>query len=176
LVFDSAGRLYFTDPGQSGLHMPNGRVYRYDLNADRLDLLLDTGPSPNGLVLNSAEDVLFVAMTRGNCVWRLPLMADGGVSKVGLFVQISGGLSGPDGLALDDADGLWVAHAGAGCVWGFSRMGEPLYRVVSPTGLTTTNVAFGGEDGADLYITSSDTGDILRARTPVSGRSMFSHA
>ena len=173
LVFDSAGKLYFTDQGQSGMHMPNGRVYRYDLDRDRLDLLLDNGPSPNGLVLNAAEDALYVAMTRGNSVWRLPLMADGAASKVGVFVQLSGGLSGPDGTALDRDGGLWVAHAGNGCVWGFSERGAPLSRIVSTTGLTTTNIAFGGPENGTLYITESDTGHVLRAKTPVSGAVMF---
>lgn len=175
LIFDSRGKLYFTDQGQSGLHMPNGRVYRYDLEADRLDLLLDTGPSPNGLVLNAEEDALYVAMTRGNSVWRLPLMADGTVSKVGVFVQLSGGLSGPDGMAPDMTGGLWVAHAGNGCVWGFSRLGAPLWRVVSVTGLTTTNLAFGGDGNAELFVTESDTGHILRTAVPVAGRPLVSH-
>jgi gluconolactonase len=176
LVFGNDGRLYFTDQGQSGMHMPNGRVYRYDLESERLDLLLDTGQSPNGLVLNAGEDALYVAMTRGNSVWRLPFMADGAVSKVGVFVQISGGLSGPDGLALDETGGLWVAHAGNGCVWGFSRLGAPLYRVVSQSGLTTTNIAFGGDDRSELFITQSDTGEILRAPVPVRGKPMYTFA
>ncbi len=173
LVFDSTGRLYFTDQGQSGMHMPNGRVYRYDIDRDRLDLLLDNGPSPNGLVLNVAEDALYVAMTRGNSIWRLPLMRDGTVSKVGIFIQLSGGHSGPDGMALDTDGGLWVAHAGNGCVWGFSERGAPIARVVSRTGLTTTNIAFGGGDGGILHITESDTGNILRARTKQKGVAMF---
>ena len=175
LIFDSRGVLYFTDQGQSGMHMANGRVYRFDPQSDRLDLLIDTGPSPNGLVLNETEDVLYVAMTRGNSVWRLPLMPDGSVSKVGIFVQLSGGLSGPDGLALDRDGGLWVAHAGNGCVWGFSRLGEPRHRVLSDGGITTTNLAFGGEGGADLFITASDTGNVLRASRLQPGAMMFSH-
>ncbi len=175
LVFDSQGRLYFTDQGQSGMHMPNGRVYRYDLDAGQLDLLIDTGQSPNGLVLNEREDTLYVAMTRGNSVWRLPLMSDGGTSKVGVFLQISGGLSGPDGMALDRSGGIWVAHAGNGCVWGFSSIGEPLYRIMSPTGLITTNIAFGGTDNRELFITDSETGSILRVLVETPGQSMFSH-
>ena len=175
LFFDRNGVLYFTDQGQSGMHMANGRVYRYDPAADRLDLLLDTGPSPNGLVMNAAEDVLYVAMTRGNAIWRLPLMPDGAVSKVGVFIQLSGGLSGPDGLALDTSGGLWIAHAGNGCVWGFSHTGEPLWRVRSSTGITTTNVAFGGPDNRFLYVTESETGTILRVHVEHPGKSMFSH-
>lgn len=172
LVFDSRGRIYFTDQGQSGMHMPNGRVYRYDPETARLDLLIDTGQSPNGLVLNAHEDVLYVAMTRGNSVWRLPLMADGTVSKVGVFVQLSGGLSGPDGMALDEAGGLWIAHAGNGCVWGFSAMGEPRWRIRSATGLTTTNLAF-RPGTRDVVITESDSGNILVASVDVAGQPMF---
>jgi len=176
LFFDRAGRLYFTDQGQSGMHMPNGRVYRYDFAADRLELLIDTGQSPNGLVTNASEDLLYVAMTRGNSVWRLVLMPDGGVSKVGVFLQLSGGLAGPDGLALDAGGGLWVAHAGNGSVWGFSPLGEPLYRVRSPAGLLTTNLAFGGPDGRSLFITESASGSILRVELPVAGRALFAQS
>ena len=175
LTFDSQGRLYFTDQGQSGMHMPNGRVYRYDLEADQLDLLLDTGQSPNGLLLNKAEDILYVAMTRGNSIWRAPLMADGTTSKVGVFIQLSGGLSGPDGMALDKNDGIWIAHAGHASVWGFSKMGEPLWRVRSSAGINTTNIAFGGMQSKMLYIVASDSGDVLRAQTHVNGQALYSH-
>ena len=78
------GDIYFTDQGQTGLHDPTGRVYRLKTDG-RLDCLLDTGISPNGLVLDPHEAVLFVAMTRDNAVWRMPLMRDGSVSKVGRF-------------------------------------------------------------------------------------------
>lgn len=175
LVFDSQGCLYFTDQGQSGMHMPNGRVYRYDINTEQLDLLIDTGQSPNGIVLNEHEDALYVAMTRGNSIWRLPIMKDCGVSKVGVFIQLSGGLSGPDGMALDESGGLWVAHAGNGCVWGFSSTGEPQYRLKSQTGMTTTNLAFGSNANSEIFITESDTGNILRVKVDAVGQLMHSH-
>ncbi len=166
--------VYFTDQGQSGLHMPNGRVFRWVMDADRLDLLIDTGPSPNGLVMDLDEERLLVAMTRDNAIWRLPLMPDGTASKVGRFIQLSGGLSGPDGMALDTDGGLWVADAGHGCVWAFSALGVPSWRVIAPHGLTTTNVAF-HPDRSEIYITQSDRGEILVADTPVGGKQMASH-
>ena len=48
------GDIYFTDQGQTGLHDPTGRVYRLTASG-RLDCLIDTGISPNGLVLDRAE-------------------------------------------------------------------------------------------------------------------------
>jgi len=78
-------------------------------------------------------------------------------------------------LAIDDAGDLAVTHPGLGVVWLFSRLGEPIARIQSRTGLVTTNVAYGWPDRTWLYITESDTGNILRARLPTPGRLMFSH-
>jgi gluconolactonase len=94
LVFDSSGNLYFTDQGQTGLHDPTGRLYRLRPSG-QLDLLLSNIPSPNGVCLSPDESLLYLAVTRGNCVWRVPLLADGSVAKVSPFFT-SYGPSGPD--------------------------------------------------------------------------------
>jgi gluconolactonase len=167
LVFDSRGNLYFTDQGQSGLHEPTGRVYRLAPEG-RLDLLLDNVPSPNGVVLSPDERVLFVAATRGNCVWRAPLMADGSVAKVGQFFT-SYGPSGPDGLAMDEAGRLLVANPGLGYVWVLNHRAEPVVVLRSPEGMSLTNMAFGGPTRTTLYCTESTTGTILRAALDVPG-------
>lgn len=174
LFFAANGDLYFTDQGQTGLHDPTGRVYRLTA-ADRLELLLGNVPSPNGLVTDLEETALLVAVTRGNCIWRVPLLPDGSTTKVGLFIQMSGGPGGPDGLALDAAGNLAVAHIGLGAVWLFDRFGQPLYRIQSCAGVLTTNLAYGGPGRRTLYITESDSGSILRAELPTAGREMFSH-
>jgi gluconolactonase len=177
LIFDAHGRLYFTDQGQSGMHDPTGRVFRCELDSGRLDCLLTNGPSPNGLVFDLDEKALFVAMTRGNAVWRLPLLAHGGTSKVGIFTQLAGGVSGADGLALDAQGSLYVADAGNGCVWVFSPHAEPVYRIRSCTkGRTLTNLAFGGPDNRSLFMIDSSTGTIVRAELDVPGKAMFSQA
>jgi len=174
LFFNSRGDLYFTDQGQTGLHDPTGRVYR--LNTDgRLDCLIDNVPSPNGLVMVPEENVLLLAVTRGNCIWRLPIQRDGSVSKVGLYIQLSGGRAGPDGLAMGEKGELLLCQTGMGTVWIFDALGQPMAQIKSCRGLGTTNCAFGGPDNRDLYITDSDTGCILRAHLDVKGRTMFSH-
>ncbi|WP_024280951.1 SMP-30/gluconolactonase/LRE family protein [Xanthobacter sp. 126] len=174
LIFASNGDLYFTDQGQTGLHDPSGCLYRLRTDG-RLDCVLKGIPSPNGLVLNKTETVLFLAVTRANAIWRVPLMRDGTASKVGTFIQLSGG-GGPDGLAIDEEDNLVVCHMGLGSVWLFSALGEPVLRIRSPEGHLTTNCAFGGPDNRTLFITESKTGTILTADLPVPGRRMYSHA
>lgn len=174
LVFASNGDIYFTDQGQTGLQDPSGRIYRMAASG-QIDCLIDKVPSPNGLVLTPDEKTLLVAVTRANQIWRLPLHADGTTTKVGAFITLTGGLAGPDGLAIDEEGNLAIAHCGLGTVWLFSALGEPMLRVRSPAGLSTTNVAYGGADGRSLFITESDSGSILRAELPVPGRTMFSH-
>jgi gluconolactonase len=174
LVFADNGDLYFTDQGMSGLHAPSGCLYR--LRSDgRLQQLLDNLPSPNGLVLSPDGTAVYLNVTRDNAVWRVPLTADGEVYKVGAFIRLSGG-TGPDGLAMDEAGNLAVAHLDLGTVWLFSPLGEPLARVRSCAGLATTNLAYGGADRRSLFITESDTGQVLVAAMSVPGRPMFSHS
>lgn len=167
LVFDSAGNLYFTDQGQSGLHDPAGRLFRLQPDG-KLDVLLDGIPSPNGVCLSADEKVLFLAVTRANAVWRVPLMSDGGVAKVGLFFS-SYGPAGPDGLAMSRDGALLVANPGLGYVWILNKRAEPTHILRSPDGLSLTNLAFGGHDRKTLFCTESSTGTILQAQLEIEG-------
>ena len=174
LVFASNGDLYFTDQGQTGLNDPTGRVYRLRVQG-RLELIADNIPSPNGLVLNGKENILYLAVTRANAVWRLPLLPDGTVSRMGVFIQLSGG-RGPDGMAIDESDGLAVVHPDMGAVWVFNHRGEPLFRIQSPRSNVVTNCAYGRPDRKTLYIVDSVAGCVLTAQLPTAGRAMYSHA
>lgn len=180
LFFAADGALYFTDQGQTGLHDPTGRVWRRDPDG-ALARLLGTVPSPNGIVMNLRENALYVAATRANAVWRVPLMADGTASKVGLFVQMSGGAGGPDGLALDAEGGLAVAHVGT-TAWRFDALGRPTHLLDAGEDLFCTNLAYGGPGNRSLFLVVSrrgariDSGTVLRAELPVPGKPMFSHA
>ena len=167
LVFDRAGNLYFTDQGQTGLHDPTGRLYRLRPNG-QLDLLLGNVPSPNGVALSADEQVLFLAVTRANAVWRVPLLDDGSVSKVSAFFT-SHGPSGPDGLAMDSLGRLIVANPGLGCAWVLDHRAEPVQVLRSPLGASLTNIAFGGPDRQTLYCTESVSGSILRASMDAPG-------
>lgn len=167
LVFDSQGNLYFTDQGQTGLHDPTGRLYRLRRNG-RLDLLLDNVPSPNGVALSADERVLYLGVTRANQVWRVPLLDDGSVAKVGAFFT-SYGPSGPDGLAVDEAGRVVVANPGLGLCWVLNARAEPEAVLRSGTGTSLTNVAFGGPLRRTLFCTESVTGTVLRAELEHAG-------
>jgi len=167
LIFDSRGNLYFTDQGQTGLHDPTGRLYRLRPEG-RLDLLLANVPSPNGVALSPDERVLYLGVTRGNAVWRVPLLDDGSVSKVSAFFT-SYGPSGPDGLAMDQKGRLIVANPGLGVAWVLNHRAEPEIVLRSCVGASLTNVAFGGPERKTLYCTESISGSVLRAELDVPG-------
>jgi len=176
LLFTSSGDLYFTDQGESALEDPTGRVFRLRSDGETVDLIMSGLAGPNGLVLDEARQILYVAITRENAIFSLPIEPDyGGMRKAGRFIQMSGA-TGPDGLALDEDGNLAVVHAGAGTVWLFNRLGEPMFRIRSCAGIRSTNIAYGGEDQRTLYITEAEQGVILRARLPVPGRLMYSHS
>jgi gluconolactonase len=173
LHFASNGDLYFTDQGQTGIADPTGRVFR--LRADGgLDRLVSNIPSPNGITLSTTEKHCYVAVTRAQQVWRLPLMADGSISKTGVAIQLSGGAAGPDGIEMDGDNGLLVCHLGVG-IWRFDANMLPTHLIYSenPHHHHLANLCFGGPDLKTVYITESLSGDILVAQLPVAGKRMF---
>lgn len=174
LVFAADGDLYFTDQGDTDVRDPTGRVFRLRVDG-RLDLLLDNVPHPNGIVLNPAEDRLFIAATYGPAVWHCALLEDGSIGRTGIFQTFNGGFGGPDGLAMNTSGGLAVCHHRLGTVWTFTPAGEPEFRIRSCRGAFTTNLAYGGPDRRLLYITESEQGVILQVELPTPGQAMFSH-
>ena len=172
LHFAKNGDMYFTDQGQTGIADPTGRVFRWGADGS-LDRLAVNVPSPNGITLNLKENQCYVAVTRTQQIWRLPLMADGNVSKTGVAIQLSGGHAGPDGIETDSQDGLLVCHLGVG-IWRFDDNGLPTHLIHSGDAhRLMTNIAFGGSDNKTLYITDSLNGNIMTADFPIAGKKMY---
>lgn len=178
LTFAVNGDLYFTDQGNSDILRPNGRVVRVKSDGSP-EIIMEGIPSPNGLVLSPDQQWLYLAVTRTNSIWKVPLDVPPGlvgqakVGTTGVFIQMSGG-TGPDGMAVDEAGNIVVAHTGMGCAWVFSPLGEPLYRVNTCAGLSIANVVYGGDDRKTMYLVESATGSILTAQMNVPGQTMYS--
>lgn len=174
LHFADNGDLYFTDQGQSGIADPSGRVWRLRASGE-LSRLVDNAPSPNGITLSPDGGQLYVAVTRAQQVWRLPLMAGGTPSKTGVAIQLSGGQAGPDGIEADAEGGLAVCHLGVG-VWRFDANMLPTHLAhAAGRRRFMTNLAFGGAQGRTAYITDSLNGEILTAELPVAGKKLFAY-
>lgn len=162
LAVARSGDIWFTDSGRTSLSDPRGRVFRLD-RAGALRLVLANVPYPNGIALSPDEAFVYVAATRANAVWRLSAVLPAeGPPMAGTYVTLGGGL-GPDGLAVDRAGRLAVAHAQAGRAFVFDRLGDPLAEIRLPEGMWTTSVCFDPGSGQTLYITEAQTGSVYTA-------------
>jgi sugar lactone lactonase YvrE len=80
--------------------------------------------------------------------------ARGGLSDERVAFSTAGAVdASPDGMAIDGEGNLWIAFCHGFCVVCFDPSGKELRRVELPC-REVTAVAFGGEDLADLYVTT----------------------
>ena len=168
----SDGTTYFTDPPYG---LPGGfdselreldfcGVYRLAPGGE-LSVVTKDMPRPNGIALSPDEKTLYVADS-GFKLWnQFPVNADGSTGAGELFFDASDqpDKGSADGLKVDEGGRVWAT--GPGGVWVFLPDGTPLGRI--STGEACSNVAFGGPDGRDLFITSDMY--LCRVRTKVRG-------
>ena len=171
--------FYFTDPGESGKDNPIGTVHYVD--ADGTTHLVDAGLAfPNGIVLTPDGKKLYVGESQHNRVWVYDVLSAGKVAPRKLFANLpvkdesQGQIDNqPDGMCLDQAGNLYVAHYGMRQVQVLSPSGKLLARYAGGN-LTTSNVAFGGPNRDQLFITgaigdSENRGGLFRLDLKVPG-------
>lgn len=74
----------------------------------------------------------------------------------------------PDGMAIDEDGGLWIAMWGAGVVGHYDNEGDLVETVMVPGASQVSSCAFGGDRQQDLYITTSRKG-LAPAQEPDAG-------
>ena len=153
------GDIWLTDSGRTSLTDPTGRVFRYRPEGG-LELVLSNVPYPNGIALSPDGKFVYVAATRANAVWRLLAASPETPPMAGIFIQLSGGL-GPDGLAVDQAGILAIAHAQAGRAFLCSAQGDTLVQVQVPEGSWVTGLAF-DDRSSRLYVVEAEHGAVWR--------------
>jgi gluconolactonase len=139
---------------------------------------------PNGVGLSPDGDVVYHVDSARRVVFALARRGEGFSSRR-VFVDLSQGapadfgyppaLPTPDGLAVDEHGGVWIAIAGGGCVQRYTPEGRRDVAIDLPA-RKVTSLAFGGSDRRDLYVTTADDpedpsarGGVFRVRAPVAG-------
>ncbi len=134
-----------------------GTLYR--LNTDRSVERILTGVTiSNGLQWSRDGSTVFYSDTGTGRVDAFDFDADTGTfSGRRPFVALDGAKGAPDGLAIDEEDGLWVALWGGGAVHRYDVHGS-LSEVVELPVPKVTACTFGGDDLRTLFITTSRLG------------------
>ncbi|MDN4641143.1 SMP-30/gluconolactonase/LRE family protein [Agreia sp. PsM10] len=163
---DSAGRLfcgsmaYDTRPGA-------GSLYRLDPDLS-VHVVLENVTVPNGLVWMRDGTLGVHVDSADDAVYGYEFDAERG--EFGLrdvFIDFSDVHGSPDGMALDEQGGLWIAMWGGGAVRRYDSSGV-LTDVLELPVTNVTSCAFGGENGSTLLVTTSRDG-IEEGTEPLAG-------
>ena len=153
---DTAGRFwagtmaYDEAPGA-------GTLYRLELDGSCTSVLTGLTIS-NGIGWSPDGSTMYLADSGPAEVHAFAVdRATGDLGPRRTFVRMAAGEGVPDGLTVDRQGGVWVALHGGGVVRRYGADGRLLTTVELPVALPTA-CAFGGADGATLFVTTSREG------------------
>jgi sugar lactone lactonase YvrE len=155
--------LFASDPDWANTA---GQVWRIDPDGSVSRFATDMGTA-NGIEVSPDQRVLYVAESRQRRIVRIALNArhDAG-ARDELIAFPDHGL---DGMRCDIDGNLYVTRHGKGSVAVVSPQGR-LLREIATTGTKPSNLAFGGPDGRQVYVTLADRGCIETFRADRPGR------
>jgi gluconolactonase len=173
LVFDKAGAIWFTDLGKNySRSTDRGGLYYAKPNGSLIKEAAYGYVGLNGVGLSPDEKVVYAAETETARLFAFDIMGEGEVARSPL---------GPPGRVIATQathcyfDSLAVQANGDVCVATILNGGVT---TITPAGVSThtalpdpltTNIAFGGADMRDAYITLSGTGQLVKLRWPEPG-------
>jgi gluconolactonase len=162
LTLDPQGGFYFTDPGESDEKKPDGVVHYVDVKG-KAHLVAQGLAFPNGIVLRPGGKQLLVGESKQNRILVYEVLSPGRLGPMKVFANLPSKQgeqidNQPDGMCLDADGNLYVAHYGMKQVEVLSPLGK-LIRRYEGGNLSTTNVAFGGPNMNQLYITGALGGE-----------------
>ncbi|MEZ5953271.1 MAG: SMP-30/gluconolactonase/LRE family protein [Hyphomonas sp.] len=173
LVFDKAGNLYFTDHGKTYPRQRDfGGLYflaKGSTTAKELDFHY---ASPNGVGLSPDEKTVYMADTMPGKMWAFDLESPGVIKPAtpfngGRVVATMPGLQYFDSLAMTAAGNVCVATILNGGITTITPEGAHSH--IAFPDLLVTNIAFGGDDMCDAWVTLSGTGNLVKCRWPEPG-------
>lgn len=157
------GILYASDPDWK---QGTGQIWRIDRKG-RAELLESGMGTTNGIEVSPRGDRLYVNESVQRKVWVYALDRAGRISNKRLLIEFPD--AGLDGMRCDRDGNLYIARYDAGSVVVVSPQGRLLH-TVKLKGRKPTNLAFGGKDGRQVYVTLQDRGAIETFRSEVPGR------
>jgi gluconolactonase len=172
VVIRSDGLILFTDPPyglsapykgvQRGNEVGFSGVFAFDEKSARMVLIDGALERPNGLALSPDERVLYVGDSATQTLWAYDIAADGTASGKRLVADVTDETKPGriDGVRVDSEGRVYVTCPGGLCIVDPAR-GAVIERLATPK--RATNLAWGGADLSELYITALT--DVYRVRT-----------
>lgn len=157
------GGFYFTDPEHSDATNRIGAVYYCDATdgAGTVTRVDKEMAFPNGIVLSPDGKRLYLNESATNRVYIYDVLGPGKVGPRRLFAELpkpdqsKGQIDAqPDGMCLDAAGNLYVAHFGMAEVQVLDPSGKHI-RSLPAGNVTASNVAFGGAELDQLFVTGA---------------------
>jgi len=157
-----------------------GFIYRLE-SGGRAAVVGNAIGIPNGMAFSPDESTLYVVDSSTRQILAGALSSDA-LGPLNVLIDMSQGLPPdfgfppalptPDGLAVDEEGGIWVAMLGSGTVDRYTPDGRH-DRTITVGHRLVTSLAFGGTDNHDLFITTGRTngsgGELLTTPAPVRG-------
>jgi len=165
---DSRGRAWV---GTMAFDKRAGNASLYLVEGSKVTRVVDGLTIANGPALDEAQGRLYLADTGISIVDVFDLDPETGtVSGRQRLLDFGEAQVWPDGMTVDDEGMLWIALGRAGAVHRYRPDGT-LDAVIEVPTSNPTSIAFGGADGADLYIVTSwfDLDEDSRTVQPLAG-------
>ncbi len=144
------GTLYASDPNwEEG----TGQIWRID--QEGFHLLEANMGTTNGIEVSPGGEYLYVNESVQRRIWRYDLDGDGLPLNKQLFFEFED--YGLDGMRCDNRGNLYVCRYDAGMVVVLSPEGEVIREVILK-GRKPSNIAFGGKDRKQCFVTLADRG------------------
>ncbi len=161
LAISDAGFIYLSDPNWSE---NTGNIWMVTPSGEVRLLEADMGTT-NGIEVSPDGALLYVNESVQRKVWKYNILKDGTLSNKSLFYSFED--FGMDGMRCDIKGNLYITRYDKGTVAMLSPKGI-LIKEISLQGKKPSNIAFGGKDGRDGYVTMADRGsvEVIRVAHP----------
>jgi gluconolactonase len=160
IMFDTDGNIWFSDLGRIGDKAKEwGGMYCAAPDGSKITRIVERALSYNGIGISPDMSTVYAADTYSARLWAVDRKAE--LQKP----RLVGTAPGPvflDSLAMTAAGNIAVAAVTGGAIATFTPRGEVTMTPVDDR--VVTNIAFGGEDMMDAYLTFSGHGTLVKCR------------
>ena len=174
IVFDASGGFWFTDHGQvRSAGREHGAVYYAAPDGSSITRQRSEMMGPNGIGISPDGETLYVTETMTARLWAMDIAEPGILALAepwapGRFIGTPPAYRLFDSLAVEEGGRVCIGTMVEGGITIFDPAGKASEFVPLPD-IGITNIAFGGRDMRDAFITASTTGTLYRVRWPRHG-------